>query len=299
MNRRHLFVFSFVLLLLVSGLSFGAAPARAVLKDSDFDNLTDESERNIYHTDPNVFDTDGDKVGDGEEVVSGTNPLDPESSRIAELSQPDPGILGREDQRPWYFARATGIFAFILLSFVTIYGLVMSSRAFQKMFSGSVIFEIHRTLAVMALGAVILHIASFFFDSYLSLTLAEAFVPGALKRPYLSALGYDMGLAVAFGIAGLYFMLLLILTSHFRSKISAKTWRATHYVSFLAYLTFVAHGVMTGTDSKELWMQIIYAVSFSIVIVLILTRIISRNILLPWRMRRSLQDGNTSIDRPI
>lgn len=297
MGKRYFFAL-FLLLLLGSSFFLSVSSSQAALQDSDFDNLTDESEKNIYGTDPNVFDTDGDGVGDGEEVVSGTNPLDPQSSHIVELARPDPGIFGKQSQRVWYFARATGIFAFLLLSFVTIYGLVMSSQAFRKIIPGAVAFEIHRTLAFMALGSVVLHIASFFFDEYFSMTLAEAFVPGVLKRTYTSVLGYDMRVAVALGIAGLYFMLLLILTSHFRSRISPKTWRTTHYISFIAYLAFVAHGITAGTDSKELWMQILYAVSFSIVMVLILVRIISRNILLPWRIKRLSRVADSPIDIP-
>lgn len=43
--------------------------------DSDGDSLTDEVESATYGTDPAVFDTDGDGVGDGDEVFAGTNPF--------------------------------------------------------------------------------------------------------------------------------------------------------------------------------------------------------------------------------
>lgn len=45
--------------------------------DGDADGLYDDDEEDVYGTDPNVFDTDGDGVGDGEEVFNGTDPLDP------------------------------------------------------------------------------------------------------------------------------------------------------------------------------------------------------------------------------
>lgn len=270
----------------------------AAIKDSDFDQLTDESETGVYKTDPAVFDTDGDGVGDGEEIVSGTSPLDPRSSRIIELSREDAGILGNQEQWPWYFARATGILAFILLTIVSVYGLVISSRAFQKIIAGAAAYELHRTFSWMALSAVLLHVGSFFFDDFLKISFVEAFVPGALERSYTSALGYDMGLAVALGIAGLYFMLILILTSEFRSKLSPKTWRMTHYVSFIAYLSFVAHGVMAGTDSRETWMQILYAASLSLVTTLVLVRILSRTLIpkirAAWKASAAIADQSGS-----
>jgi hypothetical protein len=43
--------------------------------DSDGDGLFDTDETSLYGTSASVFDTDGDGVGDGEEIYSGTNPL--------------------------------------------------------------------------------------------------------------------------------------------------------------------------------------------------------------------------------
>jgi len=43
--------------------------------DSDYDDLTDGDEVNVYGTDPTKFDTDGDTIGDGDELILGLNPL--------------------------------------------------------------------------------------------------------------------------------------------------------------------------------------------------------------------------------
>jgi hypothetical protein len=51
-------------------------PARAALQaDRDGDGLFDDDETNVYGTNPDVFDTDGDGSGDGEEIYFGTDPL--------------------------------------------------------------------------------------------------------------------------------------------------------------------------------------------------------------------------------
>lgn len=44
--------------------------------DRDDDGLYDDDETDYYNTDPNEYDTDGDGVGDGEEVYNATDPLD-------------------------------------------------------------------------------------------------------------------------------------------------------------------------------------------------------------------------------
>ena len=57
--------------------------------DTDGDGLTDFQEINLYNTDPNSTDTDGDSYDDGYEISEGTDPLDPNDYPIEiELEAP-------------------------------------------------------------------------------------------------------------------------------------------------------------------------------------------------------------------
>jgi hypothetical protein len=47
--------------------------------DADSDGLMDINETEVFHTDPGLRDSDGDSMPDGDEVFSGTDPLDAES----------------------------------------------------------------------------------------------------------------------------------------------------------------------------------------------------------------------------
>lgn len=49
-------------------------------EDSDGDGLFDTDEQQLYGTNPAVFDTDFDGVGDGQEDENGTDPTDPSDS---------------------------------------------------------------------------------------------------------------------------------------------------------------------------------------------------------------------------
>lgn len=65
---------------LLGGVFLGrrVAPAAAQFDpegDYDGDGLYNDDELNVYGTDPTLYDTDGDAVGDSEEVYFGTNPL--------------------------------------------------------------------------------------------------------------------------------------------------------------------------------------------------------------------------------
>ncbi len=268
--------------------------ASAAIKDSDFDGLSDVAEKTVYMTNPLDPDTDGDGVPDGAEVLAGTNPLDSADSKLALLAKPDPGLLGDPAKFSWYLGRASGMFAFIMLTLTVCFGLLNSSRFMTKLFLPATIYAMHRTLSFAALLAVVTHMSSFFFDRFFHLSFAEALVPFLLSREYQSALGFDIGKGVGIGIIAFYFILLLVLTSEFRSKMSPKLWRGTHYLSFVAYLLFIAHGVSSGTDSKEWWMVALYVASGMLVFGLIIFRVIFRNIMPRVRASQSFQ-GNAPI----
>lgn len=284
MNKKTLFLFVSIVLL---GGSLCPLLGEAATQDSDFDGLADEAEQTLYMTDAFVADTDADGILDGAEVIAETNPLDASNSQLATLTQPDPGILGDSKMFAWYLGRSSGIFAFILLTLVICFGLLISSRFMTKLFLPATIYDTHRFLSFMAVIAVFVHGTSFLFDDFFRLSLAEALVPFLLEREYASALGFDIGKTVGIGIVALYFLLLLVLTSEFRSKMSPKLWRATHYTSFVAYLLFIGHGIMSGSDSKEWWMQAIYAVSAISVFGLILFRVVFRNIIPKMKATRA------------
>lgn len=67
---------------MLSNAEEGALGTSAMLADSDADGIDDYDEVHVHMTDPIVKDTDGDGSADGEELRSGTDPLDP-TSRFA------------------------------------------------------------------------------------------------------------------------------------------------------------------------------------------------------------------------
>lgn len=68
------------------GLVFLSLPSmsKAVEIDTDADGLTDADEINVYYTDPNKADTDGDSYLDGNEITHGYSPLAGKNKKIFE-----------------------------------------------------------------------------------------------------------------------------------------------------------------------------------------------------------------------
>lgn len=87
----------FILLALLGSFVLLGDCARAAVQDSDADGLTDQAERDIYLTDPRNPDTDNDDIGDGEEIIGGTNPKQQDISSLEMIRQATEGA-----NRNWY-----------------------------------------------------------------------------------------------------------------------------------------------------------------------------------------------------
>lgn len=79
-------------------LAFFALPAKANgLLDSDRDGIPDADEINIYHTDPNNPDTDGDGYSDWEELNKGYSPWEKTDKKLEETDFDKDGLNDRQE----------------------------------------------------------------------------------------------------------------------------------------------------------------------------------------------------------
>ena len=72
--------------------------------------------------------------------------------------------------------------------------------------------------------------------------------------------------AVAWGIIGLYLLLAVEITSLLRKKMSKRSWRLTHYLSFPLFALTTVHLLWAGTDRTTVPMR-----AFTLVTVLVVT----------------------------
>jgi methionine sulfoxide reductase heme-binding subunit len=261
MFGKHLNSFFFLLFIVATAL-LPCSSSQALVKDSDADGLTDQAETEVYLTDPMNPDTDDDGVSDSDEILAGTSPLSTESHPAQTIEE---NIMEMKSFA-WFFGRASGILAFILLSIVVGNGLLMTTRLVFRLLPPALNYEMHRFFAWMALLTVIGHLVSFTFDEYFHLTFSEGLVPFVLTRDFSSSLGFDLRYAVGIGTVAFYGILTLIISSELKGKfLSIKKWRVLHYSSFLTYLLFLVHGIIAGTDTATWWMIWLYSVSAIIV----------------------------------
>jgi predicted ferric reductase len=142
---------------------------------------------------------------------------------------------------PWYVARASGLVAWALLAAAVVWGLLMSSKVIRRSARSSWLLDLHRWLAGLALVFTGIHVLAILGDSYVHFGLASVLIPFAAHwHPVM----------VAYGIASLYLLAAIEVTSLLRSRISRVLWRRVHFLSFPLFVASTVHGLSAGTDSR-------------------------------------------------
>ncbi|PWB49032.1 MAG: hypothetical protein C3F10_00005 [Dehalococcoidia bacterium] len=142
---------------------------------------------------------------------------------------------------PWAISRASGLAAFAVLTASVVMGLLISTKASDGVLGRPFVFEMHQFLAVVSLVLIGVHAGSLLFDGFLHFTSLSLVVP--FISPYRP-------LAVGVGVIAGWLVAITTASFWMRSRIGQKRWRTLHYVTFLAYVAGLGHGVFAGTDTQ-------------------------------------------------
>lgn len=162
----------------------------------------------------------------------------------------------------WYIARATGIVGWALLAGSVLWGLAISTKTRPGGVRPNWMLDLHRFLGGLATIFTGVHVAALVADSYTHFGPAEILLPFASTwRPA----------AVAWGVAGLYLLAAVELTSLARKRLSKRAWRAVHFASFPLYLTATIHALTAGTDAtSRLFTAVLWGTTAAVVVLTIL-----------------------------
>jgi methionine sulfoxide reductase heme-binding subunit len=150
----------------------------------------------------------------------------------------------KSDPTFWILARATGLTAYVLLTCSVLAGLVVKSRPFGMALKPATATDLHRTLALLSLGALALHGLALVLDGTVEIGLGALLVPGlAPYRPLWTGLGVVAG----------ELMVLVYASFSLRRRIGQRNWRRLHWATYATFAAATAHGLMAGTDSAASW----------------------------------------------
>jgi methionine sulfoxide reductase heme-binding subunit len=175
----------------------------------------------------------------------------------------------------WYLTRATGAVALLLLTLAVALGVLDVRRWRSPRWPRFLVGSLHRSVSLVAMVFLALHILTSVLDSFASISLADAFVPFAGSyRPLwlgLGALSLDLLLAVT-------------ITSMLRRRVGYRGWRAIHWLAYASWPVALLHSFGTGSDVKQAWFLVGGVACLGVVLAAVLVRVISG-----WRQNPGLR----------
>jgi len=166
------------------------------------------------------------------------------------------------DMRLWFGSRAAGIVAYLLVTALALFGLLLSHPANKVEWKASKhLFPWHKHLAFFTLAFIAVHVATIVLDPFADVGIVGSLVPG---------LSSYRTVPVALGTLGLFALLLTGVTARFTNLLGPGRWLAIHRVALVAFGLAWVHGVLAGTDTGALLP--IYAVSGALVALLAASR---------------------------
>jgi sulfoxide reductase heme-binding subunit YedZ len=148
----------------------------------------------------------------------------------------------------WFLSRASGLVLLVLFSVVMLLGAATRLGSAPARWPRFVLPELHRTLSLFAVALLALHVLTAVLDPYVTIGWAAIVLP--LASPYLplaiglGALAVDLGGAV-------------LVTSLLRTHLGQSSWRAVHWLAYLAWPAAFGHALMAGgSDMHIVWVAL-------------------------------------------
>jgi hypothetical protein len=146
----------------------------------------------------------------------------------------------------WYLTRGSGVVALLLLTVSLCLGIGTTLRWGSARVPRFAVAGLHRSITLLAIVFVALHVVTTLLDSFAPIRWSDAFVPFvSAYRPVWLGLG-----AVAFDL-----LLALVLTSLLRARLGYRLWRATHWFAYASWPLALVHSLGSGSDARVGWMQ--------------------------------------------
>ncbi len=159
-------------------------------------------------------------------------------------------LVGVEPKAYWYLSRASALTAFALLWLSMASGLIISNKMARVWPGAFTAFDLHQFTSLLGLGFAMIHVLALLGDHYIGYNLVQLLVP-FLAAPYRP-------LWVALGQIGLYMLLPVTFTFYIRKRIGNHAWRAIHFLSYAVFAMTLFHGLGSGTDSTNIWVNWMY-----------------------------------------
>jgi methionine sulfoxide reductase heme-binding subunit len=148
----------------------------------------------------------------------------------------------------WSTSGATGVICLILLSLVTILGILVNQRGRLPGLPRFAVTGLHRNLSMLMVVFLGVHIVT-------AITAQHAPIPWlSTVVPFIS--GYQR-FWVGLGAVAVDLVAALVVTSLLRDRLAPCLWRGVHWLSYAAYPVTVAHSYGSHEDMQSGWLLVL------------------------------------------
>jgi len=167
----------------------------------------------------------------------------------------------------WYTTRATGLVALVLFTLVVTLGLMVANRVGGDTIGRFEVNELHRSLSMVAVVFLVIHILTTVVDSYVSTGFLSAIIP--LTSSYKKW-------QITFGTISFDLLLAVWVSSLLKIRMKYQSWRAIHWLSWISFATSLVHAYLTGTDGRHGYGLVIILSCFATVLIGVIWRVLYR-----------------------
>ncbi len=165
----------------------------------------------------------------------------------------------------WYLTRSTGAVSLLLFTAAVVLGVLDVQRVSSTRWPRFVVDGLHRKVSLLALVFLALHVLTTVLDSFVSISVVEAFVPFiGSYRPFWLGLG-----AVALDLA-----VAVTITSMMRARVGYRAWRAVHWLAYACWPIALLHSFGTGSDANSTWLLLMSVFCVGAVAAAVMWRVI-------------------------
>jgi methionine sulfoxide reductase heme-binding subunit len=166
----------------------------------------------------------------------------------------------------WYLTRASGVVSMLLLTAAVALGVLDVRRVSTPAWPRFVLDGLHRSVSLLAVAFLALHVITSALDSFASIPVTDAFIPFiGSYRPFWLGLG-----AIALDL-----LVAVTLTSLLRQRLGYRGWRATHWLAYASWPVALLHGFGTGSDVKSGWLLVLSVVCLLAALAAVLARVLA------------------------
>jgi sulfoxide reductase heme-binding subunit YedZ len=144
----------------------------------------------------------------------------------------------------WFLNRGTGVVLLVLLTVSACLGVLATRANAGGRVPAFVRHDLHRNISMLSVAALFGHVSTAVVDRYVDIRWWQALSPvGASYKPVwlgLGALSLDL-------------VILIVLSSLLRARMSVTVWRSVHWLAYAAWALAAAHATGIGTDAGTPW----------------------------------------------